>query len=396
LVSIRSIVLNVKALASSGLAPEAIPEGQLGVVDISTNQTVALSDFASLPDEFVFISKINGKVLFSLDTIKKSTIKNYASNAYQAEAVNIWQTTIENCDCINGFQLNVNIDEASLMQRDGLTWAHRDFVVDVAPEELTCKCACDGKNPTYENNVITEVLADKVNALESPFYEAEVNLDVSGVTAVADADSLPGTPDQGDLVIQEDTDELKMYDGSAWVVVGTDAGLITDVATFIAINEAVNTDGDEATDGPKLIFVLKGKPQPAPIYNDLEVNYVYPRGVKLHPAIMINGVKAITFSETQALQHELGAGYDLRAEEFDSISLYTDVNFYPQLSDGIKNPKLVYQFENNTNYNTVSFEFDTQKVRRAGEADQKRFAVTLGTANGSIFSTIDGALNPNA
>lgn len=391
-------LFNVKALATNGLAPEAIPEGQVGIVDVSTNQTVTLSNFASLPDEFMIISKLNGKIYYSFDTIKKAKILNFASNAYQAQAVNIWETTIEKCDCINGFQLNLNIDEQSLIQRDGLTWAHRDFVVDVSPEELLCKCSCDGSNPTYENNVITQVLADKVNAIESPFYEAEVHVDVTGVQEVADATALGNISDpaQGDLAIQTDNSTLYMYDGSAWDAVGDDTGLLSDVDNFVAINEGVNTDGDTATDGPMLKFVVKGKVQPAPTYNDLEINYVYPRGVKLNPAIILNQSKNISFTETQELQYELGAGYDLRAEEFESMSLYTGLNFYPQLSDGIKNPKMVYQFENDTNYSVVNIEFDTLKVERAGEADQRRFAITFATSESGVFNTLVAALNPNA
>lgn len=392
-------LFNVKAIANSGLTPEAIPEGTLGVVDTSTNQTVSLSNFASLPSEFVFISKMNDKVYYSFDTINKAKIKNFMADAYKAPQINIWETTIEKCDCINGFQLNINIDEQSLIQRDGLTWTHRDFVVDVSPEELLCKCRCDGTNPAYENNVITQVLTEKVNAINSPFYEAEIKLDISGVTAYANQgalDTANPTPTQGNLAILNDANTLVMYNGSAWVVIGTDVGMITDVDNFVTINKAINTDGDTATDGPLLEFVLKGKVQPAPRYNDLEINYVYPRGVKLNPAIILNGSKNISFTETQELGYELGAGYDLRAEEFDYMSLYSNLNFYPQLSDGIQNPDLVYQFENSTNYNVVNFEFDSLKTERAGNADQKRFNVLLGTSDGSIFTTLSTALNPDA
>jgi hypothetical protein len=348
-------LFNVKAIAAAGLAPDAIPEGQFAIVDESTNLTVAPVDFDSLPEKFRFVSKLNGKVYYSFDTIDKSCCKidNSIAKEYQAEQVNMWETTIEHCDCINGFQLVVNIDEQSLIQRDGLTWTHRDFVVDVAPEELLCHCDCSGKHPTYENNVITKVLAEKVNALNSPFYEAEVRN--------ADDDTV-----------------------------------VADVDAFIAANEAVNTDDDETNDGPKLKLVIKGKVQPAGSYKDLEANYVYPRGVRLNPVIQLNGDKSIQFTQIQALQYEIGAGYDLRAEEFECMSLYTNLNFYPQLSDGLASGDLVYQFENNTNYNTVSFEFDSKKsgLEDVYEGRYKKFAVLLATEDPAIFATLSAVFVP--
>jgi len=165
-----------------------------------------------------------------------------------------------------------------------IDWTHNDFVVAVAPQELLCSCSCDGTKKVYENNIITKVLYDKIIAINSPFYTAEVTEE-------------DGTP-------------------------------VPDVAAFVLANEAVNTDDDDTNDGPKLKLVIKGKLSPAVTYKDLDVNYVYPRGVKLNPALTVNGESTIAFTETQSLGFEVGAGYDLRAEEFESMSLYTNLNFY--------------------------------------------------------------------
>jgi len=374
------------------LTPTAIPDGQFGIVDVSSNQTVVPANFAALPDEFRIISKLNGRVYYSFDTIVKSTMSNKLAKAYQTEQINKWIATITDCNCINGFQLIVNMDEQSLLQRDGLTWTHRDFVVDVAPEELLCLCSCDGKHPVYENNVITNALVNKVNSLNSAFYEAEASLDVSGLTTYADLAALNTavpSPTQGDLAIITGTGTV-MYDGSAWVTVATVAGIFSDLATFIAINKTVNTDAVTTNDGPNVQFILKGKVQPAGLYRDLEVNYVYPRGVALHPVIQLNGSTGITFTETQALRYEIGAGYDMRAEEFECMSLYSNLNFYPQLSDGIASPDLVYQFENSTNYNTVSFEFSSRKsgLEDVPEGHYKQFAVMLAASDSGVYTSL--------
>jgi len=334
-------LFNVKAIAYNTNI-NALDEGQFGVFPEDSDVSVpAGTTFATLPAKFRIISKLNGKIYYSFDTIEKSKVFNQVASPYKAEQVNVWEGIIEHCNCINGVQLVINIDEQSLIQRDGLTWTHRDFVVAVSPQELLCHCACDGTKAVYENNILTKLLFEKINALNSPFYEAEV--------------------------VQED---------------GTP---VPDVAAFVLANEAVNTDADDTNDGPKLKLVIKGKPQPAGLYRDLEVNYVYPRGVRLNPAVHINNELAIQFTQTQALGYEIGAGYDLRAEEFESMSLYTNMNFYPRLSDGIQSPDLVYQFENNKNYDTVTFEFYSKKsgLEDVPEGRYKKFGVLLGAEDGS-------------
>lgn len=376
-------LFNVKALAAAGLTPEAIPEGQFAVVDEATNLTVAVTDYASLPDKFRFISKLGGKVYYSFDVIDKN-FYNSVAKAYQAEAVNTWETTITKCGG-KGSELLINIDEQSLIQRDGLTWTHRDFVIGVTPEDINY--TCDGVHPVHENNLITAAFVEKINAINSPFYEAEATVDVSGLTAYADLAALNTavpTPSQGDMAIITGTGTV-MWDGSAWQTVATEVGVISDATTFSA-----NNNGDT---GSLLKLVLMGKVQTAGLYKDLEANYVYPRGVRLNPIIHVFGEPAIQFTETQELQYEIGAGYDLRAEEFASMSLFTNLNFYPQLSDGLAAPDLVYQFENNTNYNTVSFEFASKKsgLEDVPEGATKKFAVLLATSDATIFSKLSAA-----
>ena len=72
------------------------------------------------------------------------------------------------------------------------------------------------------------------------------------------------------------------------------------------------------------------------------------------------------------------------------MSLYTNLNFYPRLSDGIQNPDLVYQFENNKNYKTITFEFDSKKsgLEDVPEGRYKKFGVLFGTENNTIFNQL--------
>ena len=394
-------IFNVKAIAANGLAPSAIPEGQFGIVDTDTGLTFGAPFTGGLPDNFMFVSKLNGRVYYSFDTIARSSIKNVNSLAYTPEQVNIWTGIVESCDCQRGVQLGIYIDEDSLIRRDGLTWAHKDFIVEVAPQELACLCDCTGKS-VYDNNIMTKLLFEKINALESPYYEAFVRPDLTGVVTYANntaRDAALPSPSTGDVAISNTT--YQIYNGTFWEDISDvtiDGGAFAGISTvdhILNIVRDVNTDNDETNDGPKFVLAIYGKPQPAPNYRDLEVNYVYPRGVRITPTLLINGDKSITFTEVQDLRYEQGAGYDMRHEEFCLMSLHTKLNFYPQLSDGIASPDLVYQFENGQNYSGVTFEFDSDKVERSGTGDTKRFTVTLATTDFDVNSDLNNLFNPS-
>jgi hypothetical protein len=366
-----------------------LAEGDFAIFAEGSTTSIAntVDTFAELPDRFNIVSKVGGKVYYSFDTIEKSKIKNIKQKDYVAEVANVWSTTITYCECVDGFQINLGIDEDSLIRRDGLTWTHRDFIVGVTAEEIDCQCA-NGVLSARDNNVVTKMAVDKIVAINSPYYTASSKLSaasLAGLTTYADntaRDAGETTPAAGDLVIVTAGTQLQVYDGSAWAVVGTNVGAITDLDTLVTALNTYNTDGSTAND-IYIDLVISGKVQTAPNYNDLEVNYVYPRGVRLSPSIWVNeGAKAIAFVEDQALVYEIGSGYDLRAEEWDSMNYYTNLNYYPQLSDGIQAKNLVYQFENGVNYDTLTFEFYTDKVE-TNNGDKRLFGVLLGAVAGS-------------
>jgi len=341
-------LFNVKGIAD-GVTLDALADGQLGIfpADSDTSIPATAIAFADLPEEFRIVSKLNGEVYYSFDTIKKSEIRHFQSKAYQPEVVNIWKGVVEHCDCIKTALVKIGIEEESLIRRNGLTWADTDNIVEGAPKELTCVCDCTGK-PVYDNHLMTKALWKKINSIDSPFYLAKVETE-AGV-ALADEAAIDA---------------------------------------FIALHEAANTDDNEINDSEKLVLVIEGKPAGTRNYKDLDVNYIFPRGVKLFPSITLNdGASCIELTETQDLSYELGAGADLRAAEFECMSLYTRLNYYPQLHDGIAQEDLIYQFENGAQYNTVDFEFYTEKVNR-NDGDKRSFGVCLATDDAAIFGRLE-------
>lgn len=342
--AVNKQLFNVKDIAYSTTLAN-LAEGQFGIYAEGSNTSVASgTTFATLPAKFRLISKLGGKVYYSFDTIEKSKMYNQVATEYTTGQVNIWKGIIEDCDCIKGLTLKINLDEDSLMRRDGLTWTHNDFVVEVSPKELECLCNCDGKG-VYDNHVMTKLIYEKVLAMDSPFYTAYV----------------------------EDESGNSFADAAA-------------IQTFIDTNKAVNTDDDDTNDSEKLVLFITGKDQPSRDYKDLDVNYIFPRGVRIHPVITVNNGATVQFEEIQDLEYEVGVGADLRAEEWENMNYYTNLNHYPQLCDGIASDSLVYQFENGTNYDTVTFEFVTDKVNK-NDGDKRLFGVLLGAATGSAEAT---------
>lgn len=384
-------LFNVKAIADS-VTLENLADGQFGVYPVGVDTSIpAATAFAALPEEFRIISKLGGKVYTSFDTIKKEEMRHFQSKAYTAPAVNIWETIVEHCDCINTALVRIGIEEDALMRRDGLSWTDTDNALVSAPKELACACDCTGK-AVYDNHMMTEAIINKINDSDSPYYLAYAKIDVSGLTTYANQAALDvavPAPTLGAMAILTDITSTVMYNGTAWIVIGDVAGKLSDLAAFIAANKVINTDDDELNDSAKVTLVIEGKPAAAAVYRDLDVNYIFPRGAKLFPAITVNdGVSCIEFTETQALGYELGAGADLRAEEFECMSLYTDLNHYPQLHDGIASANLIYQFVNGAQYNTVDFEFYTEKVNR-NDGDKRSFGVMLGTDDAGVFAALN-------
>jgi hypothetical protein len=345
-------LFNVKAIADSKTY-DALADGEFGVyAEGSGTSLAAAAVFAGLPEKFRFVSKLDGKIYYSFDTITKSSLAKITEQAYTAPVVNVWEGVVASteCDSIATATITINLDEDSLMRERGLSWVNRDTSVVSSPNELTAQCDATG-NPTYDNHLITRELFAQVNDSDSPFYLAKCKIE--GGAALAD---------------------------------------LTAIDAHIATNKAVNTDSDSGTDTAKLVLIIEGKPAAARNYKDLDVNYIFPRGAKLTPAVKLNGDgPAIAFTETQEIGYELGAGADVRAAEFEVMSLYTNLNHYPQLSDGIAGEDLVYQFENGAQYNTVDFEFSTDKVN-SNDGDKRSFAVMLATDNGGVFTALKSLL----
>ena len=387
-------LFNVKAIADSKTLDNLI-DGEFGVyAEGAVTSQAATVAFAALPEKFRFVAKLGGQVYYSFDTISKSSIKASTELAYTAPAVNIWEGIVASsaCDSITTATLRINLDEDSLMRERGLSWVNMDSSDVSAPTALTAACDSTG-NPVYDNQVITELLVKQVNGSESPFYLAKSSYDVTGVTVYADQatlDTAVPAPTTGAVAVVT-ADGFKVYTGAAWVVIGDIAGLLTDagLAILVVAQKTINTDGVPATDGSYLTLIIEGKPAVARNYKDLDVNYIYPRGVKLTPAITLNGDDgpSIEFTETQDIAYEIGAGADLRAEEFECLSLYTNLNNYPQLSDGVASEDLIFQFENGVNYSVVNFEFSTDKVNR-NDGDKRNFNVLLATENAGVFAAL--------
>jgi len=344
-------LFNVKALAAAGLSPSAIPADTFGIVDEASNVTVAPANFAALPDSFRFVSKLGGMVYQSAGTLRKDCLGKKSKRPYKAGQEELWSATVTHCGCLRSVSLGIHIGDDRLLRNNGLTWADRDTVFAATREELEAQCECQGGtvHETYQNHIATKLLWQKITAENSPFYTAYVE------------------------------DES-----------GNSLATLAAIEAFIAANKAVNTDSDATNDSDKLVLFIEGKPQPPGKYADLEANYTYPRGVSLLPSATVNGGIGIAFTKAVPLVYPSGDGYDLRAEEFAAMSLWTGLNHYPQTSCGLPSKDLVYQFENGKQYHTVGFEACAEKsgLEDVFEGNSRKWHITLGTESSGLYTQL--------
>lgn len=378
-------LFNAKAMATAGLTVDAIPDNTLGVIDVSTGLTVIPANFTAFPDKTRIVGKVGGQTYFSLAEIEKASIERKNKLPYVAPQTEVWTGTIENCKCTDSVKLSIHINDETLKNRDGLTWAHLDNYVEVKAAEMRCYCDCTGTAPVYENNVLTALLVASVNNANSPFYGANAKVPIAGVATGA---TLPVSPAAGDQFIKTGaTPGFYVYNGTVWVLVGDSTGVLTDPMAFAQLYKAVNTDDNDTNDGVLLSITIFAKAKTTPNYNDMEANYIYPRGTTLRPGLTIDGVVGIQFTKTTPVIFEKGAGYDMRAEEFDEMGHYTQVLHRNLLSGTYLDPKVKFQFENGVNYSSIAFDFSTKKVN-SNDGDRRLFGVTIGTSVGSVYNQL--------
>lgn len=353
--SYNRMLLNVKELAPAGLSPASVPDGALAIIDVTTNQTVAPANFEELPKKFRLMHKFDGKITYGFDCIEKKNIVWSQEKEYVAPVANKWEGVVEHCNCIDVVKLNIFVQSDILSRAAGLPWGTSDFALEVSPEEMKCYCSCEDTK-TYQNNVLTMLIYKQLALRNSPFYTATVE-----------------------------------------TVGGTKFNTLAEVEEFVKNNKEVNTDEDKGNDGELLKLVLEARTPAHPKrFNPYNRISAYPAGTAILPSFVVNGETVIRFTELQAPVFEVGAGYNLVEEEWDNYSYYNNVGSYPRYrNDHSAAPEL--QFEEGKKYDTVTFEFDTPKQNRAGEADHKRFLMVLGSEMGlrsDVFDKLKEIFNP--
>lgn len=349
-------IFNVKAIATAGLTPEQIPNNQFGLINVATGLTVVPGSYSAFPDRARIVSKLNGKLYYSFDDIEKDKIHNIIITEPVTAVPEKWEAVIKHCDCIEGFVLKIGYTDVGENCFDD----NSELIVGVQPKELNCECNDDGTLGEKENNLVTFDIINKIDG--SDYVDAYAQFDVSGLPTTDPSSA-------GDLFV--DGTDLKVSGGGIVGTVDTDIATITDPDGFMAANDDIY-----------LTLVIEGKALSIPDYSDLEPMYKYPYGVVLTPSLEMNrGSVTISFTKTQDLVYAKGVGADLRATEFDIMSLHTNLNHQPMLADKFINPKLKYQFENGTTYGTVTFEFGSKKsgLEEVFEGPYKRFSVILGS-----------------
>lgn len=320
-------LFNVKEIAFATELAD-LEEGQTGFFPVDSDTSVAAS--TALPEEFRIISLLNGEIYYSFDTIKKTRMRDLVKTEFTEGQVNSWKGVIDYCGCITSAELKVNISDDQLIRMDGLTWTHADSTVAVPSEDLSC-LDCDDSELRF-NVVMTKLLYKAVKAKNSDFYDVKV-----------------------------------------FVVDGAELEDLEAIEDHI---EALDEDT-----GAMLEIHVIGKERTAGYHADIDQQFDLLRGVRLTPAIILNQEIGIAFEEVDEVIFEKGAGYDFRQAEWDNMGYYTNLNNYTQLSNGLPNPAIRYQFENGKNYDSISFDFHADTTE-SNDGETRLFGVIIGAETG--------------
>lgn len=334
------LILNIKGLAPAGLSYPAIEDGHLGIIDVTTDKTVAPASFDELPAKFRLVHKFNGRMTYGFDCIEKKNLVWSRAQEHKPEVLNKWEGVIEHCNCIDSVKLSIFMQNDVLNRAVGMPWGTNDSFLEVAPQEMECYCSCNEAG-TYANNVMTMLFYKKALFANSPFYTITVE-----------------TADGGQKFTS-----------------------LKEVEDFVKANKEINVNKDSGDDGQKLKLVIEAKPLSQPTaFNPYNRSVHYPTGSSLLPAFEINGRTGIPFTEVTEAQYEIGHGLHLLEEEHDNKSYFSVIGSYPRTRDLVVFPE--YQFEASKKYDTLTFEWDSPKMKRAGEADKKRFLAVFGSEVG--------------
>lgn len=334
-------IIHVKKFAAADLTLDKLEPGTLAFTDEDLNKTVKPTTLGALPTRAQLVFNLNGKLVQASDLFLRTNVTDVTAKKYTTERVAIYKTIVDCCDCIDTVILNVKVQGSAIAQNIGRDFI--DFAYTVtAPPELNCFCDCSGKG-TYANHIMTYNLLKQIAAKPNPYFTAYAR--------IVDGEEL-ATPEA--------------------------------VLAHIEKNKKVNTDDDAKNDTAKLSLHIKAKPAKAePFMDDRDV--VSNRAFKLIPSVSINGTYNVPFEQTQEPRYEIGAGADLRREEWDNCNNYTTLNYMHRDGDGRINP-IQFQFENGKNYDTITFNASSYKSDKSGEGDRKGTTYVLGMIADSDIS----------
>lgn len=334
---------------------DAIKKGSVETaLNASTNGTVFIKpstgqgDDVAITDEgYRVLSKFDGKIYQSFGTIRKKDILYVNAKEYKAPVAEVWEAT-PTCQCSNPnktLKLEINISSPYYENTNGaFNMGNNKFYTAVDKG----KCNYDGDCETvgvYKNHLLVRAIyAEYLAQGGSEYYTMTIK---EGANALAD---------------------------------------LAAVDAFIATNKAVNTDANKTNNSKPLTIVLTAKIVSPTLYRDLDVNYVYPRGIKLNPVFILDEEQVLKFTQTTKLVQEIGSGYDLKDEERSVMSLHTDLKNYPTLIDGTPSPELVYQVDASKKYHTVTVEYKSPTSLHA--EDYTPVSITFATTDQAVFTKL--------
>lgn len=280
---------------------------------------------ADLPEIFQFVAKNKGKIYKGLSPIMKKDIKSVSFTEARDYKGQVLKLTPK-CKCESGFApqeylLKIHLNSDLLESFSAPSWTHQDLYYEVLADECGIGGDCETMGVYNNHLLVREIYRQYLEKEGNTFYKMEIK---EGTNLLAD---------------------------------------LAAVDAYIAANKAVNTDSNKTNNSNPLTIVLTGLIDDEE-YQDISVKYHYLRGLTMTPILYVDG-KAQKFEADTAGSDKMvygeGIGSDMRMLERELMSLHTNLNYNPTLSDNSKSPELVYQFENEKKYHVVTIEYFVYK-----------------------------------
>lgn len=311
-----------KAVLAAGLTADSLTDGQIGVFDANTNESV---DATKAPKEFYIAVGVGavpgGTSPASLNVsagqkIQMKGIGAYTFRPHTPASAQVIEITNLKPKCDTDYALKVEFNNEQIYRQQGFNQYSHIYNVRTG-----CCVDCGDACERVDANQLVKAFVNKIN------FDTKGMLKAAALNPVGKA-------------------------------------VITDMDAFIATNKEVNEDADDTNDVVMIIqLTVKNDMAKSPT-DTINGNYYKRRGTGMIVSFA-EGFKCFgTITETAALAYEEGSGYDVRQREYIAGGYNNRPGTYriSETNPGLTPGGFAYFADVATNYDRVALEYQDEST----------------------------------